>query len=81
LSALMNKPLLAISYHPKIDVLMADLGQGKYCLQIEDFEVEKAKCLFSQIENESQTIMQQISQRVASYQVALDEQYKRLFAS
>jgi polysaccharide pyruvyl transferase WcaK-like protein len=73
------KPVLALSYHPKIDMLMADVGQAEYCLSLYDFNVEIMKERFVALESNLGNIKQQIVERVQEYKVALDEQYGRLF--
>jgi polysaccharide pyruvyl transferase WcaK-like protein len=79
LSQLLSKPLVALSYHAKIDELMADTGQARYSLQIHDFELETLKTRFIELEANRETVSQQIAARVAEYRAALDEQYDRIF--
>jgi polysaccharide pyruvyl transferase WcaK-like protein len=79
LSKLLSKPLIALSYHSKIDELMTDTGQGHYCLQIHDFELEKLKLLFTELETNLEIASQQIAHRVEQYRAALDEQYAHIF--
>lgn len=79
LSQLMNKPVLALSYHPKIDMLMTDTGQSNYCLSIDTFEVDALKERFIALEANRESIKEQLTQRTQKYQAALDEQYQRIF--
>jgi hypothetical protein len=39
-SHLLTKPVIALSYHPKIDDLMRAVGHSRYCLDIEHFAVD-----------------------------------------
>lgn len=79
LSQLMNKPVLALSYHPKVDMLMTDTGQTEYCLPIDSFDVETLKERFISLEMNSNNIKEQLAKRVQEYRDALDKQYKHLF--
>jgi polysaccharide pyruvyl transferase WcaK-like protein len=81
LSLLLHKPVLALSYHKKINELMADVSQGPYCLSIADFEVEVLKERFQTLEASNVEASQQIAQRVGIYQAQLTEQYERIFAN
>lgn len=81
LSQVMNKPVLALSFHSKIDLLMADTGQAEYCLQIDTFEIETLKERFTALEANSDSIKQQLAKRTEEYREALDEQYDRLLGS
>jgi polysaccharide pyruvyl transferase WcaK-like protein len=81
LPLLINKPVLALSYHPKIDVLMEDTGQAQFCFSIDDFEVEALQQRFLQIEQNQAAIKAEIARHVTGYKDALDEQYRKIFAS
>jgi polysaccharide pyruvyl transferase WcaK-like protein len=74
-----GKPVLALSYQAKIDALMADTGQGQYCLPIADFEVEALKQRIVQLEAHLEQSTRQIAARRQIYQAQLAEQYERLF--
>lgn len=81
LAQLLHKPLIALSYHSKIDELMADTGQAHYCLQISDFDLEVVKERFTELEANRITVSQQIARRACEYCMALDEQYAHIFRS
>ena len=80
LPMLLNKPVLATSYHPKIDELMKDTGQVDFCLQIDNFSVAQLQSKFMQLETDQEDSRRQIRQRVGQYRQALEEQYERIFA-
>ncbi|MBK7894890.1 MAG: polysaccharide pyruvyl transferase family protein [Candidatus Promineifilaceae bacterium] len=80
LSLLLHKPVLALSYHRKINELMADTGQSQYCLSIADFQVDTLQERFESLEANSEKASAQISERVGTYQAALAEQYKVIFS-
>ena len=79
LSMVLHKPVIALSYHRKVDELMKDTGQGEYCLSIADFDVETVKQKFSALEPRRVEAAAQIAARENEYRQALDEQYERLF--
>ena len=81
LSLLLEKPVIALSYHSKIDELMKDTGQADYCLSIDHFETETMQQLYLQIRADSLKIRDQIAKRVGEYRAALDDQYRRIFAN
>ncbi len=81
LSLRLCKPVVALSYHKKINELMADTGQGDYCLSIADFQVEALKERFKSLEASRQEASAQIAQHVNAYRAALDEQYATIFAN
>lgn len=79
LSLLMNKPLLALSYHRKINMLMANTGQSEYCLPIGNIEVEVMKDKFISISNNRQKIKEQLAIKTQEYQSSLAKQYDYIF--
>jgi polysaccharide pyruvyl transferase WcaK-like protein len=79
LSQLLNKPVLSISYHRKIDMLMKDRKQEGYCLPIDRFEVEELQEKFTALEANRKLIKQQLAKRTQDYKTALDKQYELLF--
>jgi polysaccharide pyruvyl transferase WcaK-like protein len=79
LAHVLHKSVLAISYHQKIDVLMADLGQSEYCLDIDQFDVDTLKERFIALEANQALLRAQIEKKMQAYRCALDEQYARLF--
>jgi polysaccharide pyruvyl transferase WcaK-like protein len=79
LSQLMKKPAIALSFHSKVDLLMANAGQEEYCLQIDKFDSDVLKERFMKLEANRDSIKQQIAKRSQEYREALNEQYHRLF--
>ncbi len=81
LSLLLCKPVLAISYAPKIDVLMQDTGQGLYTYPIETFSMQDLKQGFANLEKNSQAVSAQIALKMDAYRQALNQQYQNVFGS
>lgn len=79
LSLLVNKPVLALSYHPKIDMLMKDVGLSEYCLEIDDFETSVMKDKFNSINNDYQKIKEKLAIKTQEYQSSLANQYDYIF--
>ncbi len=79
LSLLMNKPLLALSYHRKISMLMTNTGQSEYCLWIDNFEVETMKDKFDSISKNHRKIRNQLAIKTQEYQFSLAKQYDYIF--
>jgi polysaccharide pyruvyl transferase WcaK-like protein len=75
LSFVLDKPVIALSYHPKDTSLMHDMGQKAYCLQIEDFEVQSLKDCFQSIQSELATVREQIIEKENEYRSLLEKQY------
>jgi len=79
LPMLLDKPMLATSYHPKVDELMKDTDQADYCLPIDSFTVSQLQDGFTRMEANQDVIRQQIRSRIEEYRQALEEQYDRIF--
>ncbi|MCC0176766.1 polysaccharide pyruvyl transferase family protein [Waterburya agarophytonicola K14] len=79
LSLLIDKPVLALSYHPKIDMLMQDTGQSKYCLEIDNFQVDVIKDKFNSLHRDRQAIKAQLASKTQEYKSSLAKQYDYIF--
>lgn len=79
LGQLLNKPVLALSYHKKIDTLMNNTGQTKYCMPIDSFKVAELTKRFLDLKNNSETIKSTLLQKICEFQKALTKQYQYLW--
>jgi polysaccharide pyruvyl transferase WcaK-like protein len=79
LSNLLCKPVIAVSYHPKITNLMADTGQADYCLPIDSFDSDQLMKTFRHLEVNRDSVTMHLSHHLAHYRALLDEQYDHLF--
>jgi len=79
ISFLLNKPVLALSHHPKVDNLMRDMGQSDFVLDIGTFDSKTVASRIVALESRSHLIKQQIKFNVAACQRKLDSQYKDVF--
>ena len=80
LSQLVYKPILALSYHSKVNVLMNETGQEEFCFPIDQFSVETVKEYFQKLWSKREQIQGQLKHYVQSYRSLLDEQYELVFA-
>jgi len=79
LSHFMGKPVVALSYHQKIDTLMAAAGQSDYNLSIDTFDVPTLIERFQTLAANREHAAAQIGQQKQVYIKALEEQYERIF--
>ena len=80
LSLLLNKPVIAISFHHKCTSLMNEMGLSEYCHDIGHMNATKLIEQFQDLEKHSSEVKQTIRQSVEAQRRALDEQYSLLFA-
>lgn len=81
LSQLLNKPTLALSFHDKVDSLMANTNQLEYCLPIDNIDVDTLINRFQALEANQTTIKSQLEKRTQRYKAALAKQYEYLLGS
>src|SRR6516162_7545169 len=82
LSALVvNKPVIAISFHQKCASLMRDMGLEEYCHDINDMNVGRLIEQFQRLEENAEKLKPFIRQKVEQSGKALDEQYELVFKS
>lgn len=79
LSQLLNKPVIALSYQAKIDSLMSDTEQEKYCFPIHNFDEKMLKKAFEDIEANQGVVRSQIYEHIQQYQSSLADQYEQIF--
>ena len=72
------KPVVAISYHAKIDSLMSDFGLGAYCQNIDDFNADKLIEQFLELRDDG-NVVPFLKRKVDEYQTALASQYSLIF--
>lgn len=80
-SLMLDKPVVSIGYAKKNDVLMAEMGLGEYCQQIEEFDVERLQAQFTRLAENSNQICEQIRYKNIEYRQSLEEQYRRIAQS
>jgi polysaccharide pyruvyl transferase WcaK-like protein len=79
LSLLLNKPVLAISFHHKCSSLMSQMGLSEYCQDINCLDPRRLIQQFCQLEKNARNLRHMIREKVADCRKALDEQYSLIF--
>jgi polysaccharide pyruvyl transferase WcaK-like protein len=79
LALMLNKPVVAISYHEKIDALMTNVGLRSFCQSIEQIEVEALTVQFGNLEKGVENIKRQLASRAEACRTSLDAQYDLIF--
>lgn len=74
-SYVLSRPVLGISYDPKIDNVMAAIGQGGNVLNIETFEVDELIKRFEILNKRRQKVKVGIQEKVRDYRAQLQRQY------
>jgi polysaccharide pyruvyl transferase WcaK-like protein len=78
-SHLLRKPVIALSYHRKMDVAMQGIGQGRFAAHIERFDVDWLINAFRSLVDESSSIKLASAAAVERYSATLSEQFDSLF--
>jgi polysaccharide pyruvyl transferase WcaK-like protein len=81
MSHLLGKPVIALSYHNKIDDLMRAVGHSEYCANIESFEVEDLKKMFISLVEDAAELKGLFRNAVHSNAAMLKGQFDELFVS
>lgn len=76
LSMAMSKPVVAISFHEKVDALMSAAGLQEYCQDIENIDVDRLIAQVADARANSEWIVQDMKKRAAVYREELDRQYE-----
>jgi polysaccharide pyruvyl transferase WcaK-like protein len=78
-SHLLAKPVLAISYHAKIDDLMRNVGDSQYCLNIESFDSVSLERAFAELTENSSALAIKYRQVATTRADLLNRQFDDLF--
>jgi len=79
LALLLNKPVIAISFHHKCTSLMSEMGLSQYCHDINQMDAGRLIEQFQDVERNVEKLKLAIRQRVEQSRKALEEQYKLIF--
>ena len=75
----LNKPVVAISFHPKCVSLMSEMQLSQYCIDIHDIDRDSLITTFRTMERDRDSVALAIRERTSEAREALDEQYEFLF--
>ena len=78
-SIMLDKPVIAISFHHKCTSLMSDMGLSEYCHEINELEPDVLIERFQQLVGNAGDLKRTIGQQANERRAALDEQYDLLF--
>ena len=79
LALLCNKPVIAISFHPKCSSLMHAMGLSEYCLDINHLDADKLIGKVRALEQNTGDLRPLIRSRVDQFRAALEEQFETMF--
>lgn len=78
-SHLLGKPVIALSYHHKIDDLMRAVGHERYCLDIDHFEVDSLIDTFESLVDNREDLSSRFRRAATTYGNAVESQFDQLF--
>ncbi len=78
-SHLLRKPVIALSYHRKMDVAMHSVGQDRFCANVESFDVDWLIEAFRTLIQESSSIKTEFTTAVEANAAKLSQQFDSLF--
>jgi polysaccharide pyruvyl transferase WcaK-like protein len=76
---LLNKPVLAISPHPKVKTLMKDLDLASYCVDARECDLHRLTDAFAALVSNADAIRTRMAERLSSYRSQLAVQFDELF--
>ncbi len=78
-SHLLRKPVIALSYHCKIDHLMQKVGHSRYCLDIERFEAGSLIEAFGALTENARDLSLRFQRAASSFATELKAEFNSLF--
>ena len=78
---LLGKPVIALSYHPKMDSAMTAFGQQRFCADIEQIDLDWLVGAFEALVAESSSITSRCGTAVEACAARLSGQFDRLFVA
>jgi polysaccharide pyruvyl transferase WcaK-like protein len=76
---MLGKPVISVGYSRKNDLLMADMGLGEFCQQIERLEIDVLMRDVDRLASDPSLWRDRIAAANAKYRQRLDEQFDKLF--
>jgi len=78
LALMLKKPVVAISFHQKVDSLMDGMGLAEFCQDIEHIDLLRLAQQFTKASEYAQDITLQIGRKTETYRQALERQYEQI---
>ncbi len=79
LALMLGKPVVAISFHEKVDSLMSAMGMTEFCQDIENVDVDKLIDQVTALEENAESIKCHLVLQSDLYRRKLEEQYEYIF--
>jgi polysaccharide pyruvyl transferase WcaK-like protein len=79
LALMLNKPVLCLSDHGKLDSLMTEIGLAEYCLPLANLDFDDLIDRLVKLEKNAEALRPYIKQKTDEYRRTLDEQYSLIF--
>jgi polysaccharide pyruvyl transferase WcaK-like protein len=79
LALMLNKPVIALSDHQKLDSLMVGAGLADYSVQLRSLSSEELIKKLAELERNVEKLKPHIQQKVEEYREVLDQQYSAIF--
>ena len=76
---LLNKPVIAIAHHVKVETAMADIGLSEYCFDIASFDPDHLTDAFASLVAHRAEIEQKMKDRLATNRAKLSAQFDELY--
>jgi polysaccharide pyruvyl transferase WcaK-like protein len=78
LALMLDKPVVALSYHEKIASLMSGLGLSEFCQEVDALDLDSLVERFTRLEQDAGAARSLVRRKAVEYRKALDEQYARI---
>jgi polysaccharide pyruvyl transferase WcaK-like protein len=75
LALMLNKPVVCLSDHGKLDSLMTEIGLTEYCLPLANLDFDNLIDRIVKLEKNAEALRPYIKQKAEEYRRTLDEQY------
>ena len=79
LALMLNKPVLCLSDHGKLDSLMTEIGLPEYCLPLDRLDFDDLTERVVKLEKNAEELKAYIQHKTEEYRRTLDEQYRLIF--
>jgi polysaccharide pyruvyl transferase WcaK-like protein len=81
LAHILNKPILAISHHPKVANLMEQLGLEQYCVDIQTYDPGDLANRFKALADHDREVRQSLAASLVANRLKVASQFDQLFSS
>ncbi len=81
MAMMLNRPVIALSDHQKLDSLMLELGMKEWCVPLPGLDLELLKKKFLELQGNLEALKGRIDQSTAACRHALSGQYASITES